>query len=80
MTETYVCSHCQSSVTRPFDIRAIIRTCDECGENGRFLNGSLVESLASLPADDLPDDWESMPLDERFKLALERGLIQMTRK
>jgi len=54
--------------------------CDECGENGRFLNESLVESLASLPADELPDDWESMPLDERFKLALERGLIQMTRK
>lgn len=80
MTETYVCSHCQASVTRPFDIRLVIRTCDDCGENGRFLNESLVESLAALPADELPDDWEAMPLDEQFKLALKEGLIQMTRK
>ncbi|MFC6757728.1 MULTISPECIES: hypothetical protein [Haloarcula] len=80
MTETYVCSHCESTVTRPFQIRSIIRTCDECHENGRFLHESLVESLSSLPADELPEEWESMPLDERFETALREGLIRLTRE
>ena len=80
MTETYVCSHCEATVTRPFEIRSVIRTCGECDENGRFLHESLVESLGSLPRDELPEGWESMPLDERFKLALREGLIQLTRK
>jgi len=80
VTETYVCSHCESTVTRPFQIRSIIRTCGECEENGRFLHESLVESLDSLPAEELPEGWESMPLDERFKTALQEGLIRLTRE
>ncbi|MBX0323897.1 hypothetical protein EGH21_12735 [Halomicroarcula sp. F13] len=79
MSETYVCSNCQTTVTRPFQIRSIIRTCDECGQNGRFLHRSLVDSLESLPAEELPDGWESMRLDERFEAALKQGLIQLTR-
>ncbi len=80
MTETYVCSDCRETVTRPFEIRSIIRTCDECGENGRFLHESLVESLESLPREELPENWESMPLDEQFKVALREDLIFITRK
>lgn len=80
MTETYVCSDCETTVTRPFEIRSIIRTCDDCGENGRFLHESLVESLESLPREELPENWESMPLDEQFKVALREDLILITRK
>ena len=80
MTETYVCSHCQETVTRPFEIRSIIRTCDGCGRNGRFLHQSLVDSLESLRSDDLPEEWEQLPLDERFETALEEGLIHIMRK
>jgi len=80
VTETYVCSHCEETVKRQFEIRSIIRTCDDCGHNGRFLHQSLVDSLASLPRDDLPEEWEQLPLDERFRAALEEGLIQITRK
>lgn len=80
MTETYVCAHCEATVTRRFEIRSIIRTCNECDENGRFLHQSLVDSLASLPAEKLPEDWSQMPLDERFEQALKRDLIQITRK
>lgn len=80
MTETYVCSDCRATVTRPFEIRSIIRTCDDCGENGRFLHESLVESLESLPREELPENWESMPLDEQFKVALREDLILITRK
>ena len=80
MTETYVCAHCEDTVTRPFEIRSIIRTCDECGTNGRFLHQSLVDSLATLPESELPEEWETMPLDKQFREALDRGLIQITRK
>jgi hypothetical protein len=80
VTETYVCSDCETTVTRPFEIRSIIRTCDDCGENGRFLHESLVESLESLPREELPENWESMPLDEQFKVALREDLILITRK
>jgi len=80
VTETYVCSHCEATVTRPFEIRSLIRTCSDCGENGRFLHESLVESLGSLPREELPEDWDAMPLDERFKQALREGLIQLTRE
>lgn len=80
MTETYVCSHCEATITRSFDIRSIIRTCGECDTNGRFLNQSLVDSLSSLPEEELPDGWAEMALDERFEVALKQGLIHFTRK
>jgi len=80
VTETYVCAHCEATVTRPFEIRSIIRTCDDCDENGRFLHRSLVDSLSSLPETELPDEWEQMPLDKRFEEAVRRDLIQITRK
>ncbi|WP_135304093.1 hypothetical protein [Haloarcula amylovorans] len=79
MPETYVCANCGATVTRSFGVRSIIRTCDDCEENGRFLHRSLVDSLSSLPDDELPQDWESMPLDDRFEEALKRGLIEITR-
>ena len=34
MSETYVCARCQDAVERNFEVRSIIRTCGECGENG----------------------------------------------
>jgi hypothetical protein len=80
VSETYHCAHCEATVTRPYEIQSIIRTCDDCGTNDRFLHQSLVDSLSSLPAEELPEDWESMPLTERFRAALERDLIQITRK
>jgi len=80
VTQTYVCSHCEATITRSFDIRSLIRTCDECETNGRFLHQSLVDSLASLPEEELPDGWAEMALDKRFEVALKQGLIQMTRK
>lgn len=80
MTETYVCSHCEATVTRPFEIRSVIRTCTDCGENGRFLHESLVDSLSSLPAEELPAEWDQLPLDERFEEAIRRDLIKITRK
>ncbi|MBV0925034.1 MULTISPECIES: hypothetical protein [Haloarcula] len=79
MTETYVCANCGATATRSFGVRSIIRTCDDCGENGRFLHRSLVDSLSSLPDDELPENWESMALDDRFEEALKRGLIEITR-
>ena len=80
MSETYVCARCQDAVERNFEVRSIIRTCDECGENGRFLHRSLVKSLAEIATEDQPDGWDQMTLDERFEAALKEGLITVTRK
>jgi len=80
VTQRYVCSHCEATITRSFDIRSIIRTCGECESNGRFLNQSLVDSLASLPEEELPDGWTEMALDKRFEVALKEGLIRLTRE
>ncbi|AUG46929.1 MULTISPECIES: hypothetical protein [Haloarcula] len=79
MSETYVCARCQAGVERDFEVRSIIKTCDDCGENGRFLHRSLVESLAEIAAENRPDGWEQMTLDERFEAALKEGLITVTR-
>ncbi|WP_324758901.1 hypothetical protein [Haloarcula montana] len=79
MPETYLCANCRATITREFGVRSVIRTCEECDRNGRFLHTSLVDSLESIPDSDRPDEWETMPLDERFTDALKRGLIQLTR-
>ena len=80
MSETYVCVRCQDAVERNFEVRSIIRTCSECGENGRFLHRSLVESLSAIATENRPDGWDQMTLDERFEAALKEGLITVTRK
>ncbi len=79
VSETYLCANCRATATREFAVRSVIRTCDECGRNGRFLHTSLVDSLESIPESDRPEEWETMALDERFQDALKRGLIQLTR-
>lgn len=80
MSETYVCARCQTGVERNFEVQSIIKTCDDCGENGRFLHRSLVESLSEIAVENQPDGWEQMTLDERFEAALKEGLITITRK
>jgi len=80
VSETYVCARCRAAVERDFEVRSIIRTCDDCGENGRFLHRSLVESLSEISTENQPDGWEQMTLDERFEAALKEGLITVTRK
>ena len=79
MPETYVCSNCEATVEREFAVKSLIRTCAECGEHGRFVHESLLESLAAIPDDDRPEEWDGMPLDERFMDAVKRGLIEITR-
>lgn len=75
MSATYVCAKCQATVDRGFEVKSIIRTCDECGRNGRFLHRSFVDSLSEIAAEDRPEGWEGMTLDERFEAALRQGLI-----
>lgn len=80
VSETYVCARCQAEVERDFEVRSIIKTCDDCGENGRFLHRDLVESLSEIATENQPDGWEQMTLDERFEAALKEGLITVTRQ
>lgn len=79
MSETYRCASCGTGVDREYEVRSIIRTCDECQTNCRFLHTSLVDSLREIPDEDRPDEWDSMSLAERFEDAVKRGLIEITR-
>jgi hypothetical protein len=77
-SETYVCPECTSTVERDYRVKYVIRTCDECDHNGRFLHESLTDVIYAIPEEDRPDDWADDPLDERFRRALEEGLIDRT--
>ena len=80
MSETYVCPECTAEVGRNYSVKYIIRTCRECGTNGRFINEALLEQLyaladADMGNEELPDGWAEMPLDDRMEYALREGLI-----
>jgi hypothetical protein len=75
VTETYVCPHCTAVEERSYRVQFFIVTCDECGENGRFIHASLLDVLDSIPEADRPDGWESMPLDERLLHAVREGIL-----
>lgn len=77
VTDTYLCADCREGVTRPYSVRALIRTCDNCGEHGRFLHEAVVERLSEIPPEDHPDGWDEMSLDERAEAAVKRGLISV---
>lgn len=74
-SETYVCPECTTPVERDYRVKYLVRTCDECGTNGRFLNESLTDVVEGIPEEERPDDWADTPLDERVRYALEEGLI-----
>jgi RNase P subunit RPR2 len=74
-SETYVCPECTSTVERDYRVKYVIRTCEECGHNGRFLHESLLDVVYDIPEEERPDGWADKPLDERLRRALEEGLI-----
>jgi DNA-directed RNA polymerase subunit RPC12/RpoP len=79
VSETYVCARCEATVEREFAVKSLIRTCAECGEHGRFVHKSLLESLTAIPDEERPEEWDGMSLDDQFMDAVKRGLIEITR-
>lgn len=75
MSETYVCPYCEAEVEREYRVQYVIRSCPECGGHGRFVHSEVATALASLPAEDHPDDWAEKPLDERLITAVKNGLL-----
>jgi hypothetical protein len=63
---------------RPYRVRLIVLTCPECGDNGRFLNTTLVGRLQEVPESDRPDEWTEMPLDDRLEYAIKQGLLEIS--
>jgi hypothetical protein len=63
---------------RPYRVRLIVLTCPECGDNGRFLNTTLVDRLQEVPESDRPDEWTEMPLDDRLEYAIKQGLLEIS--
>ncbi len=78
MTDSYVCPNCERVEDRPYRVRLIVLTCPECGDNGRFLNTTLVGRLQEVPESDRPDEWTEMPLDDRLEYAIKQGLLEIS--
>ncbi len=78
MTDSYVCPNCERVEDRSYRVRLIVLTCPDCGDNGRFLNMTLVDRLREVPESDRPDDWGEMPLDARLEYAIREGLLDVS--
>jgi hypothetical protein len=78
VTDSYVCPNCERVEDRSYRVRLIVLTCPDCGDNGRFLNSTLVNRLREVPESDRPDDWEERPLDARLEYAIKEGLVDVS--
>jgi len=73
----YRCLACEdATVSRDFDVSHLSRTCDACGEFGRFVNTIVLDQLEALAAD--PPDrlhWDALDRSRKFLIAerLTRG-------
>ncbi|MFC7136954.1 hypothetical protein [Halobaculum litoreum] len=77
MSETYVCPYCAAAIEREYRVQYLIRTCDECGDNGRFVHAEVAAALESVSAADLPEGWSDEPLDERLLAAVREGALDV---
>jgi hypothetical protein len=75
VTETYVCPNCGETQERPYRVKLIVLTCPVCGENGYFLNDSLVSLLDDIPESERPADWGEMNVEERMRYAVKEDLV-----
>lgn len=60
----------ESTVARDFDVSHLSRTCDDCGEFGRFVNTIVLDQYDALEADP-PEDlhWERLDRPQKFMIA-----------
>jgi len=67
----YRCLRClDDAVTRDYDVSHLSRTCDSCGEFGRFVNGAVLdrfERFEESPPEGL--DWARLDRAEKFLVA-----------
>ncbi|MFB6082647.1 MAG: hypothetical protein ABEJ94_00190 [Halorientalis sp.] len=77
MTEqAYRCLNClDREVTRPFDVSHLSRTCNTCGEFGRFVNGAVLDRFERFESDPPAElDWNR--LDHTKKLFVAERLVR----
>ncbi|AQL42748.1 hypothetical protein BV210_08510 [Halorientalis sp. IM1011] len=74
--QAYRCSNClDDDVTREFDVSHLSRTCDACGEFGRFVNAAVLDQFDRFEADPPADlDWDR--LDRPKKLVVAERLVR----
>jgi len=64
-----------ATVTREFDVSHLSRTCEACGEFGRFVNAAIVDKIDALDADPPAHlHWEQ--LDRTRKLLIAEHLTR----
>jgi hypothetical protein len=64
-----------NDVTREFDVSHLSRTCDSCGEFGRFVNGAVLDQFDRFENDPPASlDWDR--LDRPKKLVVAERLVR----
>jgi len=59
-----------ATVTREFDVSHLTRTCEACGEFGRFINATVVDELDALDADPPAHlHWDRLDRTEKLLIA-----------
>lgn len=74
--QAYRCLHClDREVTRGFDVSHLSRTCETCGEFGRFVNAAVLKQFERFETDPPADlDWDR--LDRGRKLFVAERLVR----
>ena len=70
-TRTYRCLNClEHTVEREYDVSHISRTCDACGEFGRFVHDGVYakyEDFEESPPEDV--DWDRLTRTQKMRIA-----------
>ena len=68
---TYRCSDClDATITRPFDVSHLSKTCDDCGSFARFVNEGVYRQYRAFeesPPEHL--DWDVLGRAEKFAVS-----------
>ncbi|SEN39321.1 hypothetical protein SAMN05216388_10033 [Halorientalis persicus] len=74
--QAYRCLNClDNDVTRPFNVSHLSRTCDACGEFGRFANAAVLDQFDRFETDP-PAELEWDRLDRPKKLFVAERLVR----
>ena len=79
VSRSYRCLNCMDhSVERSYDVSHLSRTCDACGEFGRFVNQRVLDQFETFEADP-PEALDWAALDRKRKLLVAERVARTDR-
>lgn len=69
----YTCLDCGESVERKYRAKYLLSSCGSGCGYVRFVRDSLIEKIEMIPDDSKPEDWPSLSLEGKLKVAFQEG-------